>query len=166
MLSRNSRSSDVSLLPGGAGDARYPGQAFESRQTNSRLALETSSTGKPVTLRAEVCGLSHLACTWGALLLSVARAMEEAPKDPAALSAVPITTNSWAQMSLSRKLRAAAAHPPWGLHVAFFLHSRKDTLHTETQDALGQQPRREAEKSDSSAETRRRVLPHVPWCFL
>ena len=39
MLSRNSRSSNVSLLPRGAGDARYPGQAFESRQTNSRLAL-------------------------------------------------------------------------------------------------------------------------------
>lgn len=114
MLSRNSRSSNVSLLPRGAGDARYPGQAFESRQTNSRLALETRSTEKPVTLRAEVCGMSHLACTWGALLLPVARDTEEGPKDPAVLRAVPITTNHWAQMSMSRKLREAAAHPPRG----------------------------------------------------
>ena len=43
VLSRNARSSDVSLLPGGARDARYPRQAFESRQTDSRLALETEA---------------------------------------------------------------------------------------------------------------------------
>ena len=67
-----------------------------------------------MTLRAVVCGLSHLACTRGALLLSVARATEEAPKDPTVLRAVPVTTNHWAQTSISRKLREAAAHPPGG----------------------------------------------------
>ena len=67
VLSGNSRSSDVSLLPGGAGDARYPRQAFESRQTDSRLPLETGSTEKPVTLRAEVHGLSDLAVHSGEL---------------------------------------------------------------------------------------------------
>ena len=41
MLSGNAWSPDVSLLSRGAGDARESWQTFESRQTNSRLALET-----------------------------------------------------------------------------------------------------------------------------
>ena len=167
MLSRNSRSSDVSLLPGGAGDARYPRQAFESRQTDSRLPLETQSTEKPVTLRAEVRGLSDLGVHSGELFcylwLGPRRRLLRTPQcsgqSPSRRMTGPKCPYDGSRERLPPTLPGTSGCFPPPLPTGH-------ALHVETQDTHGQQHRRKAGTNDSSATTQGCVLPHVTGYFL